>query len=325
MKKRLFILIATALAAWVLAGCAFFIGPEEPLGGGNLVMSFGEGPGRGITSAADLPQSALEALRYRVSLTGPAVVPEQNAGHGEILELAVPLGDWQLEVRAYKDDGLAGTATFSITVKPGLNVIDIPMKLNQGYFSITLDPDIKGGRVRVNADAAFPEATIRLTLTPDQGYDLKPGSLTVNNGAVPVEGRGLNYSFAMPAEDVTIGAAFDMFYAVEDPQEEAITVVAEHSVGGPVPDGAPLRISSSGRETLTFRVDGFNVEAGTLRWMMNGAALPSTGGSLVIRAEDYSARAYTLTVLTLKDDQWYSQDISFTVVGSVAGTRYEEA
>jgi hypothetical protein len=315
MKKVIPTLIAAALMACVLTGCAFLMGPDN--GGGNLRISFGGGPGRAITSVENIPQEVFEALNYRVALTGPGEVPEQSVRHGGLLELTLPLGMWQLEVRAYKDGGLAGTSNQSIRVAPGLTVIDVPMELNQGYFSISIDhASMSKGTVETAAQAAFPEATIRLTPVPDEGYALKAGSLRVNNGAVPVTGSGTEYSFVMPAADVTISAEFNQLLgiAIEGPEDEAITVSAVNSRTG---DDSSLEISWAGDETLTFTLDSndYKAEEGALKWMMDGADLtPGSGSSILIRARDYLMKTYTLTVMIKKNDQWYSTDIDFTVV-----------
>jgi hypothetical protein len=405
MKKLILALTVAALAACVLIGCDFLIGPDEPAGrDGNLVISFGERidnpASRAITSVQDLPADVFAALLYRVVLTGPGEVPQQTVGHGETLELTVPLGVWKLEVRAYKEDGLAGTASFSIMVMPGLNSVDVPMVFNEGYFSIVPDPAIANGMVQSDPETAFPEATIVLTVTPDEGYVLKTGSLTVNGGDVPVEGEGVSYTFAMPAADVTVGAEFELLlhtgaYAVTVeptsggtvradaisanegdlvtltvtpdegyvlktgsltvnggavpvegegvsytfvmpaadvtvsaefnrlqnigivvPGDEMVTITAEHNVTGPVQGNAPLQISWAANETLTFAIDSgdYRAENGTLRWMMNESTLASSGTSLVIKARDHLARTYTLTAMIQKNAQWYSTDISFTVV-----------
>jgi hypothetical protein len=262
------------------------------------------------------------ALVYRVTLTGPSEVPEQSARHGELLELTVPLGMWRLEVRAYKDGGLAGTADYSIRVAPGLTVIDVPMELNQGYFSIGFASMING-TVETDVTAAFPEATINLRVLPEDDYELKIGSLTANNGTIPLEGSGREYSFVMPAGDVTISAEFNrcLGIEIEGPGDETITVLAVNSRTG---DGSSLEISWAGDETLTFTLDSedYNAEDGTLCWLLDGADLtPGSGTSIEIKARDYVARTYTLTVMIRKDEwysneneQWYSKDVSFIVV-----------
>jgi hypothetical protein len=63
----------------------------------------------------------------------------------------------------------------------------------------------------VSADPPGPvvEGTlITLTVTPDEDYQLKAGSLTVSGGAM-VSGSGPTYTFSMPAANVTVAAEFE--------------------------------------------------------------------------------------------------------------------
>jgi hypothetical protein len=324
MKKRVFMPIVAVFAACALIGCEFLMGPDEPVGGnGNLVISFGERSGRAITSAEDLREhgDVFEALLYKVTLTGPGEkIPEQTVAHGGTLELTLALGVWRLDVRAYKDDGLAGTASFPITVVPGLNALEVPMALNEGYFDITLD-SMENGTVQSDPKSAFPEAAITLTVMPDEGYALKAESLKVvnkgDNKTVPLSESGSNYTFAMPASDVIISAVFNRLIGIviEGPEDETVEVLVEHSKTGAVPGGSPLEISWIADETLAFTLDSdeYSAEDDTLRWLMNGDKQAAGGKSLTIKARDHLVRTYTLTVMIKKNDQWYSTDINFTV------------
>jgi hypothetical protein len=169
---------------------------------------------------------------------------------------------------------------------------------------------------------SLPGTNVELTVTPNPGYALRKNSLNYSDtggGGSILIAEPPPYTFAMPASDVTISAAFNPLIGIDivGPGEEAITVSAAHSVDGPVQDGSPLEISWSGNETLTFTLGSsdYKAENGNLKWMMNGMDLtPASGASLVIKAHDYLARAYTLTVMIEKDDQWYSKDINFSVV-----------
>ena len=73
---------------------------------------------------------------------------------------------------------------------------------------------------------AFPDETVELTVTPDEGY--KAVSVTAGNEAVvPVEGA---YSFVMPATPVTVSATFDVATAIENTAAE--TKVVKRVVNG---------------------------------------------------------------------------------------------
>ncbi|WP_120460135.1 polysaccharide lyase family 8 super-sandwich domain-containing protein [Paenibacillus aceti] len=72
--------------------------------------------------------------------------------------------------------------------------------------TITIDAMINGS---VTADLSTAKAgeTVTLTVTPDAGYQLKPGSLKVNGDVI------FGDTFTMPAQDVTITAEFEMITA----------------------------------------------------------------------------------------------------------------
>ena len=324
MKKFGFILIVAALMASVLEGCDFLIGPDEPAGSGdgNLVISFerdGKRPtGRAITSGADLPGEVIDALHYELALTGPAgEVLAKTVANGENVSLTVALGAWRIDVRAYhKEDGLAGTQSVSLMVGPGVNSVSVPMEINGGYFDIAVD-SAGNGTVRPNFDAAFPETTITLTVTPEAGYALKSGTVKYRYGGndYTPAGSGSTYSFTMPAADVTVSAVFNPVLGgitIEGPQDEAVGVTPVHSSG----HTPPTTISRAAGESVTFTLDssGHTQEAGNLMWFVQGTIKTGTGNSLTINAGDYVERKYSLTVMIkLNDNQWYSADSGFTV------------
>jgi hypothetical protein len=144
---------------------------------------------------------------------------------------------------------------------------------------------------------------------------LTSGALVYNDGgedhSIEANENG-SYTFTMPAADITIYAEFNKLvgFTIEGPQDEMVTVTVEHSTGH-----TPTEISWSGDETLTFTVEGYSAEERNLRWIVNGTeVLSATGSSLVIHAQDYIRRTYTLTALIFKNDQWYSGEYSFIVV-----------
>jgi hypothetical protein len=77
-------------------------------------------------------------------------------------------------------------------------------------YNITI-PSFDNGAVSASADNAAAETMITLTVTPAAVYKLTEGSLAVTKsggGTVPVSGSG-PYTFTMPADDVTVAAAFE--------------------------------------------------------------------------------------------------------------------
>jgi hypothetical protein len=189
-------------------------------------------------------------------------------------------------------------------------------ELHETYYAVRIDPAIANGTVTVVPDGAIalPDTLITLQVTPDPDYILKEGSLKYNDGSDHLL-TGPDYSFAMPASDLTISAFFNRVLGfVIGPQDEMIPVTVRHSAGPMSPDISP-GISWSGNETLTFTVDAaYSAEDGNLKWIVNGNEITAAGNSLTIRARDYVMRHYTLTVMIEAQGQWYSGEQGFTVV-----------
>jgi formylglycine-generating enzyme required for sulfatase activity len=253
---------------WALMGfgsCDFLMGPDEPAGaGGNLVISLEAGAGRAVTSGADLPGGVLAALRYEVTLTGPGgEVLEREVTGGETLSMTAALGEWHIAAKAYKEDGLAGTGSLSFTVKPGHNVVRVPMEINGGYFDIAADASMSNGTVTANYDAAFPGTAITLTVRPEAGYVLQAGTLTCHydgSGYEPA-GSGLIYTFTMPAADVTVGAAFEAL----PPDMYSITAAASISHGTVNPDVVSAAAGTTVTLTVTPDTD-YVLQAGSVTY-----------------------------------------------------------
>ncbi|MDR0998413.1 MAG: hypothetical protein LBL70_05040, partial [Treponema sp.] len=268
MKKKIAVLFG--LLAALVWGCDLFLGPDEPAGdsggtGGNLVIRVGSAgdESRAVTSGADLPSGVLNSLRYELTLTGPGgEVLKQTVMGAETLNLTVGLGEWRIAARAYKEDGLAGTGSLSITVVPGLNSVRVPMNINGGYFDITVDASMVNGTVAADWDAAFPETTVTLTVMPNPGYILKAGTLTYHYGSLDYEpeGSGLIYSFTMPAADVAVRAEFE---ALPPDVYSIMAASISHGTVNPsvtsAPAGTPV--------TLTVTADsGYVLQPGSVKY-----------------------------------------------------------
>jgi hypothetical protein len=187
---------------------------------------------------------------------------------------------------------------------------------NEVYYAIGVDSPMNNGAVAPYGAMGLSDTEIRLTVTPNTGFALKNGTLKYHKGIndYDITGTDPDYSFTMPASDVTISAFFNRrllldFIAIEGPSDLMVPVTITHSAGTTSTD-----ISWLDKETLTFTVDAdYSKEAGNLKWLVNGKELSATGSSLTISAQTYVLRRYTLTVMIKEDDQWYSGEQSFTV------------
>jgi hypothetical protein len=154
------------------------------------------------------------------------------------------------------------------------------MEINGGYFNVTVDPSLNNGKVDSSFAAAFPETTIILTVTPDERYALKAGSLKINDGTVSITGNGFIYTFAMPASDVTVSAEFEPL----SPDTYSISVDSpSHGTINPDP------VSAVEGTTVTLTVtpeEGYALKSGSLKY---------NDGS-VDHAIDESGPTYTFTM-----------------------------
>jgi hypothetical protein len=355
MKNFWFALIAAALVTGALGSCDFLIGPDEPVGsaGGNLVISVGKGGGRAITSGGQLPDKVLEAMRYELTLTGPGgETLNRTVVNGENIKLTVALGVWRIDARAYNEDGLAGTKSIEIKVVPGVNSVDLSMEINGGYFNIAVDSSLNNGKVESSFDAAFPETTITLTVTPDERYVLKNGTLMYSYGGKDYtpEGSGPAYTFAMPASDITVGAEFMTSYGITIlPEIVNGTVTAGFDAAFPDIDEIPTAFPGTVITLTVTPDDGFVLKSGSLKYSYGGKDYTPEGSgpayTFVMPASDVTVSAFfnkvidTITIEGPQDElipvtweknpgntlpdkkiSWSNGDtITFTVAGYTSG------
>ena len=77
-------------------------------------------------------------------------------------------------------------------------------------YTLSVPKETTGGSVRVNSRNVSKNATVTITVTPDEGYELASLTVTDKNGKeieLTDKGDG-KYTFKMPASKVTIQAAF---------------------------------------------------------------------------------------------------------------------
>ena len=76
-------------------------------------------------------------------------------------------------------------------------------------YAVKTPSAIEGGKVSASAASAAQGATVTLTVTPDEGYELDKLTVTDASGkAVNVTGSGSRYTFTMPAGAVSVSASF---------------------------------------------------------------------------------------------------------------------
>ena len=131
---------------------------------------------------------------------GQTVTVTATAFEGYVLDtLTVQQGETEVTVTDNKFTMPAANVTVTATFKV--------VEATPTTYTVTIAESIENGTVTADPTSAEADATITLTVTPAEGYEID--TVSYNDGAdhtiAPVEGL---YSFTMPAGDVTVTATF---------------------------------------------------------------------------------------------------------------------
>ena len=195
-----------------------------------------------------------------------AIVSEHEAEYeGDILA-SEPAKYYRFDINKIVDD-VSGYSGFQIKE---IQLLGSKHDGPAGH-SVTVSPAVQNGRIEVSQQTAMAGDTITLNVIADEGYELVPGSLSVNDGAVAVEDN----AFLMPDEDVVITAQFrKITYTVTVSEEIAhgtvqvstetaqmgdeVTVTAEPFDGYALVEGS-LCVNGMPIEGGSFRMPADNV------------------------------------------------------------------
>ena len=115
-------------------------------------------------------------------------------------------GGWNTQANGGGESYTNGQSVTNLSSTQGATVNLYAKWTKANSYNVTIGP-LSHGSVSAGLANAVEGATVTLTVTPDSGYFLTPGSLTVTGGA-SVSDSGNTYTFTMPAENVTVSAAF---------------------------------------------------------------------------------------------------------------------
>jgi len=247
-----------ALNTWVASGsnsvnASYWTNPAGNTNGGYPV--FGEAPGNSIsvTSGSGGKVTSDKSFAQKGSTVTLTVTPDS----GYVLSTLTINGSYVKVSDTVK--------TYSFTMPDGSVTVNAVFSKKQtvptGEYSITVGR-ISNGRVTVDTESAKKGDTVKVYVVPYTGYRLSSGSLKYNGIEIRMSAGG--YSFTMPAEDVTITAAFIA--------GKGFTVKpASNLTNGKI---IPDRDSAVAGEKVTFNVvpdEGYAVKQGSVT--VNGEAL----------------------------------------------------
>ena len=268
-------------------------------------------PAGSVTITAEF--EALADNEYYISalfVTGGSIsVPSTGIAGAPITVTVTPNTGYQLQAGSLKyNDGSSdtsittgGPASYTFTI-PAANVTVTAVFEPEGSteYNVTMQ-QASGGSISASSGTATAGQMVTLTVTPYTGYRLKAGSLKVSNGSVPITGSGPTYTFAMPAEHVTVTAVF----------EKIPVPVTGVSVTPPAVELAP-----GAALTLTAAITPSNADNKTVTWTSGNTNIATVSGSgltVTVTIKAGAANGSTATITATTDDGGFTDTCVVTV------------
>ena len=164
---------------------------------------------------------------------GTIIVPATAAYQSEVEVTVTPAAGYQLKEMYYTYDAGGGVHDPIFTIEDGRFImpgtdITIVAEFELKAFTIEVSPNIEHGTVTTDKTAANMGETITVTVTPDEGYQLKSLFYVEDAGSVTAEHHIQGGQFVMPAQNVLLVAEFELAtYAINISQTENGTVTAD--------------------------------------------------------------------------------------------------
>ncbi|WP_010263980.1 lipoprotein [Treponema primitia] len=322
MKKTM--LVCSLVIGLLAVSCDFLIGPDTPVGKGNVTILVGDGSFR--SGRAALPSSLTDQFRYEFTLTGAGQTIEKTIAPGvSSISLLVSLGEWNIATKAYTADGLlAGEGNETVTVSAGSKSVSIVMAVKDSFiskaitaFAITSPVEIPG---------IVDEAAKTVLVTAPYGTDITGMVTAITHTGVSISpAAGTPQDFTNPViYSVTAGDGTIQPYTVTvllgtesdtDPDTDPDTSdpgTDDPDTGYPTIDpDAPfgiglIAITFTGPADETITLTGIT-DGATLSWLTDTL-------SLSVDTNDFPGALY----------QWYQDGrlISEAATYSVAGSEF---
>ena len=197
------------------------------------------------------------SLTYNVQENGTVKADKTRATAGETVTLTLSPNTGYV-LKSLNVNGTTGpvattkvndtTYTFEMPASNvGINVsYEKPLPSN---YKVTIASDIQNGSLSASSTSAPAGTQVTLTISPDEGYELE--SLTVGNENVTASVANNQYTFNMPAENVSVSASFKK---IEEPEEPDDPTKPEDSLDNFVPEEGKDFLISDGTNTNTVQI-----------------------------------------------------------------------
>ena len=227
------------------------------------------------------PGDSIDNVKAKIQDKISVPVNQQTLYYNEtLLENGHTLADYQI----YKE------STLNLVIRTGTT------------YAIAIASGIENGTVTANTDVACEGETITLTVTPEDGYALISGSLTVTeaNGD-PVDVDGTN-QFTMPANAVTVSATFSEWAWLQNQIASAADGAAITLSKDYIATADDARLTIPANKTVTLDLNGHTLDRG----LRNSDAV-ADGNVITVNG--------TLTVKDSKPNAGHNPGISYKIYG----------
>ena len=204
-------------------------------------------------------------------------------------------------------------------------------------YAVSASTSVENGQVTVDKASAAAGETVTITVTPNDGYRLKSGTLkaTYNNGTSDVELDITNNQFTMPAYPVSVTAQFETLPAIYGTYDFRTFATDNITFAENVIDAQAVPELSNGIMTGNFTLEA---EKGTIAnqpMTLNDAFTVSDTNSR-IKLRKNSNASYTgllmqenasnssLTINRLNEGDWFTFDVSGTVYFKTANANIKK-
>jgi hypothetical protein len=220
-------------------------------------------PAANVTITGEFEALPPDTYTITTIRTGEGTITANTASAkaGDTISLTVtPETGWRLQAGSLKVNNGAVTVSDANTFTMPAETATVTGVFEKIVYSVQIT-ETASGTITADPKSGTVGTTITLTVTPNEGYVLKAGSVTVNaagGSAVTVTGSGTSYTFAMPAAAVTVSAVFEAQEA-PPPQQYTVTVTAPtHGTitANPVKAAAEAAITLTVTPDTTWKIQG---------------------------------------------------------------------
>ncbi len=188
-------------------------------------------PAGNVTVSASFQKSVYTVSVDKNIQNGKVTVDSENASMGDTVTVtAAPEEGYELDTITVTSGDQNVEVTDGTFTMPAGNVT-VSASFQKSVYTISVDKNIKNGKVTVKPEKASMGNTVTVSATPEEGYELDAITVTSGKTAVTVK----DGKFTMPAGNVTVSATFKKAAAPSPEPSVSTTTTVSTDVSTDIP------------------------------------------------------------------------------------------